>query len=167
MACLAAVVGCVGEPSTTPGPPDARDPIDARPAIDARLPDAPAAFVCRDKITAGLDNGHHNPGQNCQQSCHNHGFSMSGTLYSAASGGQPVVGASITFIDADGRTGDMQSNLNGNFWWALPVAFPVKIIASSCPDIQPMVAMVTAAGGGCNQSGCHSGTGGPGRVHLP
>ena len=71
------------------------------------------------------------------------------------------------FIDANGVTGDMQTNLNGNFWWALPVAFPVKIIASSCPDIQPMTAMVTSTGGGCNQAGCHSGGGGPGRMHLP
>ena len=123
--------------------------------------------MCRNKITTGLDNGHHNPGQNCQQACHNHGFFLSGTLFSSASGGPPVVGASITFIDANGVTGDMQTNLNGNFWWSLPVAFPVKIIASSCPDIQPMTAMVTSTGGGCNQSGCHSGAGGPGRVHLP
>lgn len=123
--------------------------------------------MCRNKITTGLDNGHHNPGQNCQQGCHNHNFSMSGTLFSSAAGGAPVVGASITFIDANGVTGDMQTNLNGNFWWALPVAFPVKIIASSCPDIQPMTAMVTSTGGGCNQAGCHSGGGGPGRIHLP
>jgi hypothetical protein len=140
--------------------------MDARPG-DARLPDGPAAFTCRDKVTTGLDNGHHNPGQNCQQSCHDHGFFMSGTLYSSAAGGTPVVGASITFIDATGATGDMVSNLNGNFWWSLPVAFPVRIIASSCPDIKPMVAMVSSTGAGCNQNGCHGATGGAGRIHLP
>jgi hypothetical protein len=140
---------------------------DARPG-DGGMPDAPAMFMCRNKITTGLDTGHHNPGQDCQQSCHNHGFFMSGTLYSSAGGGTPVVGASITFVDANGFTGDMVSNQNGNFWWAaLPVAFPVKIIASSCPDIQPMNVMVDATGAGCNKSGCHSGGGGPGRVHLP
>jgi len=168
LACIAAVAGCVGQASPPPGgdPPDARGGADAR-LVDAALPDGPTVFKCRNKITSGLDTGHHNPGQDCQQSCHNHGFFMSGTMYSAASGGQPVVGASITFVDATGMTGDMQTNLNGNFWWSLPVTFPVKIIASLCPDIQPMNAMVTAAGAGCNKTGCHSAAGGAGRVHLP
>lgn len=141
--------------------------MDGRPGGDAPLPDGPGEFTCRNKITMGLDNGHHNPGQDCQQGCHDHGFFMSGTMYSSASGGPPVVGASITFVDANGVTGDMQTNLNGNFWWSLPVAFPVRIIASMCPDIQPMMMMVDAAGAGCNKGGCHSGGGSPGRVHLP
>jgi hypothetical protein len=153
----------VGQTTSTP---DAHGATDAQPGGDARPIDAPAGFTCREKITTGLDNGHHNPGQNCQQGCHN--FYMSGTLFSSAAGGAPVVGASITFVDADGVTGDMQSNLNGNFWWSLPVRFPVKIIASMCPDIQPMTAMVTAADAGCNKAGCHDGGGGgPGRIHLP
>lgn len=131
------------------------------PAVDA------GPFRCRDRITSGLDNGHHNPGQDCQSNCHNHGFYMSGTLYASAGGGQPVVGASITFVDATGATGDMHTNLNGNFWWSLPVAFPVTIIASSCPDIKPMTAAVSSADAGCNKTGCHAGSGGPGRIHLP
>jgi hypothetical protein len=166
LACAAALAGCVGQPTSTP--PDADRPVrvDARLA-DGPLPDGMAEFMCRDKITAGLESGRHRPGENCQQGCHNHGFSMSGTLYTAADSTTPVVGASITFIDANGVTGDMRSNLNGNFWWSLPVAFPVKIIASMCPDVAPMVAMVQESGGGCNQAGCHSASGGVGRVHLP
>ncbi len=168
VAAAAALAGCVGQPTSMP--PDARGPrVDARPA-DAPPPDGMAPFMCRNRITTGLDNGHHNAGQNCQQSCHDHGFYMSGTLYASAAGGAIVAGASITFIDANGATGDMRSNLNGNFWWSLPVAFPVKIIASMCPDVAPMVAMVQAAGAGCNQAACHAnniGSGGPGRMHLP
>ena len=167
LACVPAVVGCVGS-SGSGGNPDAHGgmKMDARSG-DAALIDASTEFMCRNKITSGLDNGHHNPGQNCQQSCHDHGFFMSGTAYTSAAGGTPLVGASITFIDADGMTGHMPTYLNGNFWWTLPVTFPVKIIASSCPDIQRMTAMVDATGGGCNKTGCHSGGGGPGRVHLP
>jgi hypothetical protein len=166
LACTAAMAGCVGK-STSGDPPDAPGGADA-PKIDASMMiDAPAAFTCRNRITSGLDNGHHNPGQNCQQGCHNHNFYMSGTMYSSATGGAPVAGASITFVDAIGRTGDMQTNLNGNFWWSLEVTFPVKIIASMCPDIKPMTAMVQAAGGGCNQNGCHTAAGGAGRIHLP
>lgn len=161
--CSIALPACVGQTTSTP---DAQGASDARPA-DARPVDAPGEFTCRERITTGLDTGHHNPGQNCLQGCHDHGFYMAGTLYSSASGSSPVSGASITFIDADGMTGDMQSNLNGNFWWSLPVKFPVRIIASLCPDVQPMNMMVTAAEAGCNKQGCHSASGGFGRIHLP
>jgi hypothetical protein len=135
--------------------------IDAAP-----LGDAAAIFHCRDLVTTGLDNGHHRPGEDCQSGCHDHGFSLSGTLYSSASGGQPVVGAAITFIDATGYTGDMRSGTNGNFWWSLPVTFPVTLIASSCPTIDKMTATVPSNQGGCNGTGCHSAGGGAGRVHL-
>jgi hypothetical protein len=164
--------GCIGDGGPTPGPgnpgtPDARPASDAQVLIDARPMVDAAPFKCREPITAGLDNGHHNPGQNCADSCHNHGFYMSGTLYASASGGAPVIGASITFVDATGATGDMVSGTNGNFWWTLPVTFPVAIIASSCPNMAPMTAKLnTAADGGCNQAGCHV-AGGTGRVHLP
>jgi hypothetical protein len=166
---LACVPGCVGD-ATIPsggGNPDARLPsADARIAADASVDGPPAVFKCREPITTGLDNGHHNPGQDCLNGCHNHGFYMSGTLYSSAAGGAIVSGASITFVDADGYTGDMHSNMNGNFWWSLPVVFPVKITASRCPDIKPMVMTLQEADAGCNKSGCHSG-GATGRIHLP
>ena len=159
--------GCVGKPSSD-DPPDAPGMVGVDAARgDALSIDAPAQLTCRDKVTVGLDNGRHNPGQNCLQGCHNHGFYLAGTIYSSAAGGTPVVGASLTFIDATGFTGHMVSALNGNFWSSLEVVFPVRIIASSCPDIQPMNAMVNAAGAGCNQNGCHGATGGAGRIHLP
>jgi hypothetical protein len=137
--------------------------------IDAGGPLADAApFKCRDLVTTGLDNGHHRPGEDCQNGCHDHGFYLSGTLYSSTSGGQPVVGAAITFIDATGYTGDMRSGTNGNFWWGLPVVFPVTLIASECPStITPMTATVPSGQGGCNRTGCHTAGGTTGRVHLP
>ena len=140
---------------------------DAGVLIDAGSLSDAAPFRCRDVITTGLDTGHHNPGQDCQQSCHDHGFFLSGTLYSSAGGGQPVVGAAITFIDATGATGDMRSGTNGNFWWGLPVTFPVTLIASACPTISRMTATVPSGQGGCNRSGCHTAGGGAGHVHLP
>ena len=173
LAALAAAAGCVGKTPSGGDPPDAPgggSGKDAGPGTDA-LVDALVPFVCRDKLTTGIDNGHHRPGENCQQTCHNHGFFMSGTLYAAAGSATPttVSGASITFIDADGVTGDMRTAANGNFWWSLPVAFPVTIIASSCPDVKKMNATVTAAGAGCNQSGCHdsSSSVSGNRIHLP
>lgn len=116
--------------------------IDALPLADA------AAFRCRDLVTTGLDTGHHNAGQECQNGCH-HGFYLSGMLYSSAAGGQPLVGAAITFIDATGATSDMRSGSNGNFWWTLPAAFPVTLIASACPTIDRMTAAIGSTEGGC------------------
>lgn len=169
MFLLACLTGCMGDqigPSGG-GTPDARQGTpDGRIATPDAGVDAAMAFKCRDPITTGLDNGHHNVGQDCQNGCHNHGFYMSGTLYAAAGGGATVSGASITFVDAAGYTGDMHTSLNGNFWWSLPVTFPVTITASRCPDVKPMVMQVTEANAGCNKSGCHT-NGGAGRIHLP
>jgi len=166
LSALSAAAGCVGKTPSGGDPPDAPGGgpgKDAGPGIDA-MTDAMAPFTCRDKITTGLDNGHHNEGQDCQQTCHNHGFFMSGTLFTGVTSTTPVSGASITFIDANGVTGDMQTTIRGNFWWSLPVAFPVTIIASSCPDVRKMTAVVTESGAGCNKMGCHSSGN---RIHLP
>lgn len=174
---LVCAAGCVGGLPTSPGNagPDAHvsgsgsgssSTSDGGRLIDGGSLSDAAPFRCRDLITTGLDTGHHNPGQDCQNSCHDHGFYMSGTLYSSANGGQPVVGGAITFIDANGDTGDMRSGTNGNFWWSLPVAFPVTLIASECPTIDKMTATVTS-GQGCNRTGCHTASGGAGRVHVP
>jgi hypothetical protein len=38
----------------------------------------------------------------------------------------------------------MRSGSNGNFWWTLPVAFPVTLIASACPTIDRMTATITS-----------------------
>lgn len=173
---LVCAAGCVGGLPSSPGNagPDAHTSgsgsgsghPDGGVLVDGSLTDA-GPFKCRDVMTTGVDTGHHNPGQDCQSSCHDHGFYLSGTLYSSAGGGNVVVGAAITYIDANGATGDMRSGLNGNFWWTLPVAFPVRLIASECPStINPMTATVSS-GQGCNRTGCHTANGGAGRVHLP
>jgi hypothetical protein len=129
-------------------------------------PDA-AVFMCRDKVpAANLSNGHHNPGQDCLNGCHNHGFKLAGTLYTTAAGGTVVKGGTITVVDNDGQTFDMVSQANGNYYTTRPVAFPVKVTASMCPDVQPMSSTIPQGSGGCNKSGCHT-AGGTARVHVP
>ncbi len=163
------LAGCsVGDTSPSGG-----DPVDASPhgvRADAHIgsPDSgadAAPFACRDRVTSGLNNGHHNPGQDCQGSCHDHGFAMSGTLYSSATGGAPVAGVSITVMDAGGQVFDMVTSQNGNFWWNLTVQYPARVIASSCPTIVPMnMTLTSLEQGACSTSGCHAGA--AGRVHL-
>jgi hypothetical protein len=151
-----------------PGTPGSDSESDASVAtVDAATvtpPDAPG-FACRDKVTL-VGDGHHHPGENCQNGCHNHGFKLSGTLYTAANSTTPVVGATITIKDAAGFTYEMVSNQNGNFYTSSSMTFPVSVIASMCPDVHAMVGTISAANGGCNKAGCHV-TGAQGRVYLP
>ena len=94
--------------------------------------------------------------------CHNHGFTLAGTLY-AADKSTPVVGASITVVDANNATFDMVTMTNGNFYTSSAVKFPLTITASSCPSVSPMISTVSASG--CNNTSCHGGA--QGRIHLP
>jgi len=155
--------GCTGEITrggsndVTPDAGGAGDgPVDA--AIDA------IGFACRNQV-ASVGSGNHHPGEDCQGACHNHGFTLGGTLY-AAGGAAPLVGATITVVDASGKSVDLISQRNGNFYTSARLAFPVAVTASSCPDVAPMITRVTATMDGCNQAGCHV-TGAQGRVHLP
>jgi hypothetical protein len=123
---------------------------------------------CKNKVTS-VGSGHHNAGQDCMNSCHFHGFTLAGTLYSAASGGSAISGASITVKDASGQTFDIVSQADGNFYTSNPVQFPVTVYASECQIQQagvPMTATISSGGAGCNQGGCHT-TSAQGRIHLP
>jgi len=155
--CTVAIQG-----SGSPSDPDAANSPDAPNGTS----DAPAGgFQCRNAV-ANVGTGNHNAGQDCMGGCHNHGFTLSGTLFAAPTGTTPMVGASVTVVDANGATFDMVSQLNGNFYTRNVIAFPVKLTASSCPNVQPMSATVGAGSGGCNNTGCHA-TGAQGPIHLP
>src|SRR5262245_7360504 len=67
-----------------------------RPAPDAAV--TPPFGTCRTTVT-GVGTGNHNAGMDCQGVCHNHGFTLSGTVFTSAGGGTAVVGASISVKD--------------------------------------------------------------------
>jgi hypothetical protein len=170
---LAVVVigGCAGEV-----PPGGGNTSDTAPdaggggggggsGVDAGAASDAAGFACRNKV-ASVGSGHHNPGQDCQGACHNHGFTLGGTIYAAANSTTSLSGATITVTDATGKSFDVVSQANGNFYTSQAIKFPVTVTASACPSVAPMVAQVTATMDGCNQSGCHV-TGAQGRIHLP
>ena len=101
--------------------------------------------------------------------CHNHGFTLAGTVYASASGGSYVSGASITVKDAAGHMFDIVSQADGNFYTSNPVQFPVTVYASECQIQQagvPMTATVTSGNAGCIQGGCHTPSA-QGYIHLP
>ena len=155
---------CTGQITTSGGIPDTSpDAGGGGGGIDAGT-DA-AGFACRNQVNR-VGSGNHHPGEDCQGSCHNHGFTLGGTMFSAANSTTPVVGATITIVDHAGKTFDIVSQANGNFYTSQPLAFPVTVTASECPSVSPMITQVTATMDGCNKGGCHV-IGAQGRIHLP
>ena len=123
-----------------------------------------ASNGCITKQTSPGD-GHHNAGMDCMDGCHNHGFTLAGTVFNAVNGSTAVVGATVQVIDANNQTIDIVTQNNGNFYTSTAVKFPVTVLATSCPNIQPMAATVSGTSVvGCNQSGCHTSGN---RIHLP
>ena len=95
--------------------------------------------------------------------CHNHGFTVAGTVFTSANSNTAVVGATVTVKDANGQVVDIVTQQNGNFYTSTQVAFPLTVMASSCPAATSMIGQVAQGGGGCNQTNCHSAM----RIHLP
>ena len=98
--------------------------------------------------------------------CHNHGFTMAGTLYTTANSNTAIAGATIVVTDANNQTIKMVTATDGNFYTSSTVAFPVTVLATQCPNVSKMTAQVVAGQGGCNRTGCHT-TAAQGRIHLP
>lgn len=131
--------------------------VDAAPGTMNNLP-------CENFVSPVPQNGHHESGKSCFQSCHNHGFTVAGTLYTNATGNTAFGGATITIIDANNVTKKLVVNSNGNFWTREAVTFPVLTLASSCPSAVQMNA--SSPDGNCNAGGCHPG-GSQQQIHLP
>ena len=175
---MIALAGCEASINT-----ESNKPIDAPAAYsDGRhaYHDAPRALTdgaatsdggvaCRNQVTTGNDQGHHNPGMDCMDSCHNHGFTAAGTLYTDSGGGTIVSGATVTVVDSVGNVYDMVSQTNGNFYTAFAIFPPLTMYVSQCPTITMMTTQLTTeAQGGCNQTGaCHASGSTQGRVYLP
>ena len=172
----ACTVGTVG----TSGPPGGGGGPDASSQGGADAPsgsiDAPTGSGsgsgsgsgngCINAVTANLPDGHHNPGQDCMNGCHNHGFTLSGTLFTSINSNTAVVGATVVVKDANGQTVKMVSATNGNFYTSTAIAFPITVLATECPNVSAMSAQVTQGQGGCNKVGCHT-AGAQGHIHLP
>ena len=160
-----ALVSCTGEVPTG-GSMDAAAAIDAN--IDApklmwvdAAPGSGNNIPCMNAQTPPGD-GHHNTGRSCFQACHNHGFTLAGTLYTNATGNTGFVGANITLTDNNNQTINIVTQANGNFWTMQAIAFPVLVVASACPSAVKMP--LAAANGNCNS--CHVG-GTNNQMHLP
>jgi hypothetical protein len=106
--------------------------------------------------------GHHNAGQDCMSSCHNHGFTFAGTLYNGS--GSAVSNAEVRLVDSTGKGISAYSGTNGNFYssssWTGPGTVGVRDATN--PGID-MVATVST-GVGCNS--CHSSSGSTSQIYV-
>jgi len=148
-----------GDPADGAPPADGATAIEGATLVDGGMDLAPA---CVPRSTAVVD-GHHNAGQPCL-GCHNGAgaprFTVAGTLYRTLAGGAAVPSATIVMVDATGKRLQLVTAANGNFYTTVPVALPLSVRASSCPDDQRMVGAVSS--GDCNA--CHDAAL---RAHLP
>ncbi len=131
--------------------------VDAPPGQSNNLP-------CKNIVSPAPTLGEHNPGKSCFQSCHNHGFTLAGTLYTNATGNTGFAGATISIVDAQNKTLDIVVNSNGNFYTRQALSFPVLVLASACPSAVKMEG--STPNGQCNAAGCHVG-GTSSQMHLP
>jgi hypothetical protein len=131
--------------------------------------DAATAAAC-EQPNPTIPDGKHNAGQACLN-CHSASggappFTIGGTLYATKTGVGAIQGATIIVTDANGVDIKLTSGTLGNFYSTVPMAYPIKVKASLCPDTVPMFASVTSPGD-CNAGGCHALNAPSGRVHLP
>lgn len=156
---IVALAACVGQVGPNGQPIDDDPPVDDPPPGDPPPPPPPAGPPCKNVVTdlAQIPDGHHFPGQDCMGSCHDHGFTLGGTLLKKGTL-TAYPGGIVTVIDAQGKTVDMTAGNNGNFYTAEPLVFPLTTYASACPDVAPMISLVKEGEGGCAMGGCHTGT---------
>jgi hypothetical protein len=83
-----------------------------------------------------------------------------GTLYSTASGGSAISGATVTITDSKGTKITMVTGSSGNFYATTTISFPATVQVSKCPNIATMPTTITT--GDCNS--CHNSSM---RIHLP
>lgn len=104
-----------------------------------------------------------NTGQACV-SCHGSGQNpkqtAAGTVYSSATGGAAVSGATVTITGSNGTQIKMVTGSSGNFYTGSAISFPATVVVSKCPDLATMPTTITS--GDCNS--CHNSTM---RIHLP
>jgi hypothetical protein len=87
-------------------------------------------------------------------------MTVAGTVYTSATGGSAVAGATVTITGSNGAKITMVTGSSGNFYTGSAISFPAKIQVSKCPDTASMTATIDR--GDCNN--CHNSSM---RIHLP
>ncbi|HVU03277.1 MAG TPA: carboxypeptidase-like regulatory domain-containing protein [Polyangiaceae bacterium] len=132
----------------------------------------PSVFDGAPPFQSNLGDRAHNAGQDCM-SCHTNGsdeaprFAFGGTLYDPQ--GNPVAGAEVRLVDANGNAKSVYTASNGTFFaQGGSFAGPAHVGVRTATDSEDMFTALQSPGGGACSS-CHcSGTGCTvSAVHVP
>lgn len=107
----------------------------------------------------GMNDG--KPCVSCHGSSQSPKMTAAGTVYSSATGGKGVSGATVTITGNNGTKITMVTGSSGNFYTGSAITFPATVQISKCPDIATMP--VTLSSGDCNS--CHGSSSAV--LHLP
>lgn len=130
-----------------------------------------SVFTGQPPFSSQTGPGSHNAGRDCMQ-CHAGGggdapqFSFGGTLYDGS--GNPVVGAEVRLVDANGNGTSVYTGPSGTFYGrGSGFAAPAHVGARNASNTADMLVALQSNGGGC--SSCHcSGSGcSTTPIHLP
>jgi hypothetical protein len=117
----------------------------------------------------------HRPGQPCLL-CHDGqgndppAFALAGTIFLDANSPTPAVGATVSLMDASGKTASQTTNAAGNFYFdpaTFSPKFPVHVTGVAMGGVS--VVMHSHIGGNGSCAGCHADPAGPdspGHVYL-
>jgi hypothetical protein len=138
-------------PGNTGAPPDMGTNAPPPPTGGGVTPSACAAVQATTMSS-------HNKGQDCL-SCHATGqdpllrWTIAGTVWQDSFGTTPRGGATVSIVDAKGQNIKLIADVEGNFYTAQAVTFPLTVSASACPSSKAMVGKPPQ--GSCNAGGCH------------
>jgi hypothetical protein len=96
----------------------------------------------------------------CHGSSQSPAITLGGTVYSSATGGSAVSGATVIIREADNTVLNLVTGTTGNFYTTSTISFPITISVSKCPDTVAMPSTPTS--GDCNS--CHDSSM---RIHIP
>jgi hypothetical protein len=129
----------------------------------AAPPPASDVFTGAPAFASSVAASTHNARQDCMGGCHDHGFTLAGTLTDGKGNG--VAGAEVRLVDASGKVISVHTGSNGNFHSSTPFAGPAKVGARDATNKALMVTTLQPASGGCN--GCHATGATTAPIHLP
>ncbi len=166
VAPLALATACkVGDFSERTGNVESDADVVVPDASEGPVVDAMPGVDCEEEALPN-GGGQHNPGLSCiVGGCHDGNtqdvplWTMAGTAYVDIQGTAPLVGGTIVVTDANDQELKLITARNGNFYTAQPIAYPVQVKGSLCPNTIEMVSPVEANGASCNLGGCHDAAG--------
>lgn len=133
-------------------------------------PPPPSVFKDAPAFVSRTGQRTHNAGKDCM-SCHATGggeaprFSFGGTLYDGS--GNPVGGAEVRLVDANGKATSVYTSTSGTFYSGGAFAAPAHVGVRDAMHESDMLTALQASNGGCSSCHCTGSACTVAPIHLP